>query len=88
MNQILDTVVIKSRRIPLAGHAAHIGEMRNAYKFFFWKTEGKIPLERPKYRLENTIKTDLKEIICADEDWIHRDGLKYLVNTTMNLRVP
>jgi hypothetical protein len=29
--------MIKSRRLRLAGHVVHIGEMRDAYKTFFWK---------------------------------------------------
>jgi hypothetical protein len=33
--------------------------------------EGKRPLGKPKRRRENNIKTDVKEIVCEDVDWIH-----------------
>jgi hypothetical protein len=33
--------VIKSRRVRWAGHVACLGEIKNAYKFFVGKTEGK-----------------------------------------------
>jgi hypothetical protein len=36
---------VKSRKISLAGHVAHMGEMRNAYKILVGKSEGKIPLK-------------------------------------------
>jgi hypothetical protein len=36
--------VIKSRRIRLVGHVARIGDMRNVYKNFVGKPEGKRPL--------------------------------------------
>jgi hypothetical protein len=36
--------------------------VRNAYKILVGKREGKRPLGRPRRRLEDNIKTDLKEI--------------------------
>jgi hypothetical protein len=36
--------------------------MRNAYKIFVGKPEGKRPLKRPRRRWEDSIKMDLKEI--------------------------
>jgi hypothetical protein len=39
--------MIKSRRVRLAGYVARMGEMRNAYKIFVGKPEGKRPLGRP-----------------------------------------
>jgi hypothetical protein len=45
--------------------------MRNAYKMLVGKSEGKRPLGRNKRRLEDNIKTDLKEAGCDDVDWIH-----------------
>jgi hypothetical protein len=34
------------------------------------KPEGKRPLGRPTYRLEDTIKMDLQEVGYEGEDWI------------------
>jgi hypothetical protein len=36
--------------------------MRNVYKIFFGKPEGKIPLRRPGHGWEDNIKMDLWEI--------------------------
>jgi hypothetical protein len=52
-------MVIKSRRMRWAGHAARIGELRNAHKVLVWNLKGKIPLGRPSCRWEN-IKVDIK----------------------------
>jgi hypothetical protein len=38
--------IIKSRRMGWAGHVAHMGEKRNAYRFSVGKPEGKRPLGR------------------------------------------
>jgi hypothetical protein len=38
-----------------------MGEMRNAYKFFFGKPEGKRPLRKPRCKWEGNIKVDLLE---------------------------
>jgi hypothetical protein len=38
--------VIKSRRMRLAGHVAHMGEMRNAYNILVEKLEGNNPLRK------------------------------------------
>jgi hypothetical protein len=37
------------------GHVARIGEMRNAYKIFVGKPEGKGPHERPRRRWKDNI---------------------------------
>jgi hypothetical protein len=52
---------IKSRRMRWAGHVAHMGEERYAYKVLVVKPEGKRPLERPRRRWEDEIKLDLRE---------------------------
>jgi len=36
-----------------AGHATHMGEIRNAYSILVGKPDGKIPLGRPKRRWED-----------------------------------
>ena len=48
--------VIKSRRIKWAGHEERTEDRRGAYMVLVGKLEGKIPLERPKCRREDTIK--------------------------------
>jgi len=52
--------MIKSGRIKWAGHAARIGEKRNAYRVMARKTDGKRPHARPRHRSEDTIKINRK----------------------------
>ena len=56
------------------------------------KPEGNRPLGRPRYRWEDNIKMDLKEVECRGMDWIDvsedRDTWRALVNAVMNIRVP
>ena len=84
--------MIKSRRIRLAGHVAHMGERRGVYRIMVGKPEGKKPLGRPRRRWEDNIKMDLQEVGCRGMDWIElaqvRDRWRALVNAIMNLRVP
>jgi hypothetical protein len=35
------------------------------------KTEGKRPLRRPRYRWEDNIRVDLREVGWEGVDWIH-----------------
>jgi hypothetical protein len=55
------------------------------------KPEGKRPLVRPRYRWEDGIRMDLREIGWGSVDWIQlaqdRDWWWALVNTVMKLRV-
>jgi hypothetical protein len=51
--------IIKSRRIRWAGHAARMGEKRNAYRLLVGNPEGKRPLERPKRRWVDNVRMDL-----------------------------
>jgi hypothetical protein len=51
--------VIKSRTLRWAGHVAHIGERRGAYRAIVGKPEGRRPLGRPRHRWEDNIKMDL-----------------------------
>jgi hypothetical protein len=53
---------IKSSRMRWAGHVAHMGEKGNAYSVLVVKPEGKRPLRIPRYKWEDNIKTDLREI--------------------------
>ncbi|KAJ4446159.1 hypothetical protein ANN_12852 [Periplaneta americana] len=83
---------IKSRRLRWAGHVAHMGESRNAYRVLVGRPEGRRPLGRPRRRWEDNIKMDLREVGYDDRDWINlaqnRDQWRAYVRAAMNLRVP
>ncbi|KAJ4452085.1 hypothetical protein ANN_03601 [Periplaneta americana] len=83
---------IKSRRLRWAGHVAHMGESRNAYRVLVGRPEGKIPLGRPRRRWEDYIKLGLREVGYDDREWINlaqdRDRWRADVRAAMNLRVP
>jgi len=84
--------VIKSRRMRWAGHVAHMGEERGAYRVLVGKLEGRRPLGRPRRRWVDNIRMDLQEVGCGYMDWIglawDRDRWWTLVSAVMNLRVP
>jgi hypothetical protein len=65
---------------------------RNGYKILTEKSEGKRPLRRLSFRLEDTIKMGLREIILEGLDLIHLpqdvERWRAFVKTAMNLRVP
>jgi hypothetical protein len=48
--------MMKSRRMRWAGHAARMGESRNAYRILVGKQEGKRPLRKPRRRWVDNIK--------------------------------
>jgi hypothetical protein len=81
----------KSRRMRWAEHAARMGEGRNVYRVLVGKPEGKRPLERPRRRWDDGIRTDLREIGWGGVEWIHlaqdRDCWRAVVNAVMNPRV-
>jgi hypothetical protein len=52
----------KSRRMRWEGHGAYMGEIRNAYKILIRKPEGKRQFIRLRYRWEDNIRIDLREI--------------------------
>jgi hypothetical protein len=64
-----------------------MGEMRNAYKIFNGKPEGKIPLIRPRRRWEKNIKLHLRETGFNVMDWINlakdRNRKRAVVNTVI-----
>jgi hypothetical protein len=82
---------IKSRRIKWAGHVAHMGEDREAYKVLVGKPKGKRPLVRPRHRRVSGIRMDLRKIWQGGVEWIQlsqdRDWWQAVVNTVMNLWV-
>jgi hypothetical protein len=53
---------IKSRSVRWAGHVARMGEGINVYRVLVGTPEGKRTLGRPRYRWEDGIKMDLREI--------------------------
>ena len=75
-----------------AGHVARMVEERGVYRFLLGKPEGRRPLERPRRRWVDNIRTDLQEVGCGYMDWIElaqvRDSCRTLVSAVMNIRVP
>jgi hypothetical protein len=61
--------MIKSKRMRWAGYVARMGEKRNAYSILVGKPEGKRPLGRPRWSVDN-IKTNLREIGWSGMEWI------------------
>jgi hypothetical protein len=68
-----------------------MGQKRNVYRLLAGKPEGKSPLERPRRRWVDNIRTDLGEKECGGTDLIElaqdRDKGRAVVNSVMNLRV-
>jgi hypothetical protein len=68
-----------------------MGEKRGAYRILVGRPEGRRPFGRPRWRWDDNIKIDLKEVGWG-MDWIElaqdRDRWRALVNAIMNLRVP
>jgi hypothetical protein len=84
--------VIKSRRMRLAGHVARMRGGRGVYRVLVGLLEVKRPLERPRHRWEDNVKTDLREIGIDEANWIQlaqdRVQWRVYVNTVMNPGVP
>jgi hypothetical protein len=62
--------MIKSKRLRWAGHVAHMGEKKNAYRILVGNPEGYRPLGKPIYRWEGNIKMDLKEVVWTGLIWL------------------
>jgi hypothetical protein len=63
-------IMIKSRRMIMAGYVARIRETKNAYRILVGKSEGKRPLGKPRRKWVDNIKIDLREIGWYGIDWI------------------
>jgi hypothetical protein len=59
---ILKCCTLKYQEGHEAGHVAHMGERRGAFRNFVGKCEGKRPLGTLRHRCEGNIKMDLTEI--------------------------
>ena len=79
---------LKSRRLRWAALEARMNCSRNAYRILMGKLEGKRPLGRPRRRLEDNIKMDLREVGCDPGEWIDlaedRDQWRAYVRAVMN----
>jgi hypothetical protein len=52
----------KGRRMKLAAHITHMGEMRNTYNILVRNSERKRPCGRTSHRWKYNIRMDLREI--------------------------
>jgi hypothetical protein len=79
-------------RMRWAGHVARMGEGRDVYRVLVGRPEVKRPVGRRRRKLEDNIKTDLREIEIDGASWIRlaQDRVQWraFVITVMNLRVP
>ena len=84
--------MIKSRRLGRAGLVVRMGEDRSALKILTGNLAGKRPSGRPRRRLEDNIRMDLKEIGINTRNWFDSAQDMYywraLVNAVLNLQVP
>ena len=53
-----------------AGHVAHTGDRRGAYRVLMGRPEGKRPLGRPRQRWEDNIKMEFQKVGGGGMDWI------------------
>ena len=80
--------VIKARRMRWAGHVAHMGDSRSAYRVLVRRTEGRRPLGRPRRRWEDNIRMCLQKLGWGIVLAPNRDRWRALVYEVINLRVP
>jgi hypothetical protein len=55
-------LIIKSRRMRWVRHVARMDEKKNAYRLLVGKPEGKRSLGRPRRRLVDNMRMDLREM--------------------------
>jgi hypothetical protein len=70
----------------------HVWGRGDVYRILVGRPEGNRPLGRPRHRLEDNIKLDLRETGLDGANWIRlaQDRVRWsaFVNTVMNLRLP
>ena len=86
------TAPLTSKRCILYIYSTNIGTEYFKHRVLLGKPGGRRPLERPRRRWVDNIRTDLQEVGCGYMDWIglaqDRDRWRTLVSAVMNLRVP
>jgi hypothetical protein len=84
--------MINSRKVRWVGHAARVGEMKNAYIILAGNPEGKRPFGKSRCGREVNIRMDLRKVGWKGVDWMHmaedKDQWRALVNTVMNFWIP
>ena len=60
---------LKSWLLRWTGHIERMYLSGNAYRVLVRRPEGKIPLGRLRRRWEDSIKMELREVICDFRDW-------------------
>jgi hypothetical protein len=74
-----------------AEHVGGMGERRGEYRVLVGEPEGKRLCGRPRYRWEDNIKMDIREVGWGHVGWIDlvqdRDRWQALANMVMNLWV-
>ena len=75
----------------MGGACGASGGGKGVHRVLVGKPEGKRPFGRPRYRWEDNIKMDLREV-GRGGDWVElaqdRDRWRALVNMVMNFLVP
>jgi hypothetical protein len=64
-------MVMKLRRVRLAGHVAHVGGYEKCVQIFSRKPECKRQLGRSGRRWKDSIRIDVREIEWEVVDWMH-----------------
>jgi hypothetical protein len=63
--------LVKTRRLKSVEHVADMGNKVTVYRVLVEKSEGNIPLGRPKHRWEDNIKMCVKMIGWEGVYWVH-----------------
>jgi hypothetical protein len=85
-------LVVKSRRMRLAGHVARMAEDRDVHRMLMGMPEGKRPLGGPRRRWEDNIKMNFLDVGVGRGDWMElaqdMDSWPALVGMVRDFRVP
>jgi hypothetical protein len=63
-------VILSTRIIIWVGHVTRVGDIRNKYTILVGKPEENRPLETPRDRYDDIIRTYLEGTACEVMDWI------------------